>query len=122
MYKLKIIDNFSSAHQLNGYQGKCEALHGHNWKVEVEAGGEELDSIGLLMDFKDLKQLVRTVTEKLDHRLLNEVLKEINPTSELIAKYIYSELKNRFPSQVSLVSVTVWESENSCAVYSEQVQ
>ena len=121
MYKLKVIDVFSSAHQLKGYQGKCEELHGHNWKVEVEVEGKKLDSIGLLIDFKELQQIVHTVLGKLDHRFLNDIkaFKGTNPSSELIAKYIYSELKNKLPSQVTLVSITVWESEKACAVYFE---
>jgi 6-pyruvoyltetrahydropterin/6-carboxytetrahydropterin synthase len=121
MHRLKVIDDFSSAHQLRGYQGECEELHGHNWKVEVEVEGEKLDSVGLLIDFKELKQLVHTVIGELDHRFLNDIkaFKDTNPSSELIARYIYSELKNKLPSQVTLVSVTVRESENACAVYFE---
>lgn len=121
MYRLKVIDQFSSAHQLKGYRGECEELHGHNWKVEVFVEGEKLDSVGLLIDFKELKKLIRTITGELDHRFLNamEPFKESNPSSELISKHIYSELKNKLPSGVSLDSVAVWESETACAVYSE---
>jgi 6-pyruvoyltetrahydropterin/6-carboxytetrahydropterin synthase len=119
VYRLKIIENFSSAHQLQGYKGKCEDLHGHNWKVEVEVKGEKLNSIGLLMDFKDLKETVRTITEELDHRFLNDIIKDTNPSSELIARYIHRLIKDKFPDSISLASVTVWESDNSCATYSE---
>ena len=121
MYRLKVTDYFSSAHQLHGYKGKCEGLHGHNWKVEVTVEGEKLDSIGLLMDFKELKQLVHPVLEELDHRFLNDIkaFKDTNPSSELLARHIYAELRDKLPARAKLVSVAVWESENACAVYFE---
>ena len=119
MYRLKVIDGFSSANQLKGYKGKCEELHGHNWKVGVEVEGEKLDSTGLLIDFKEIKQLLHSIVERLDHKFLNEIMKETNPSSELIAKYIYSDLKDRFPAGICLLSVAIWESEKACAIYSE---
>ncbi len=121
MYKLKVVDHFSSAHQLRGYQGKCEELHGHNWKVEAEVVGEKLDHVGLLFDFGELKKLLHEILARLDHRFLNDIeaLQKINPSSELLARYIYAELQAKIPSQVSMVSVTVWESEKACAVYFE---
>lgn len=119
MYRLKIIEHFSSAHQLRGYQGECEELHGHNWKVEVEVEGRKLNSIGLLIDFKQLKQFTHTVLKELDHKFLNTIkeFKNTNPSSELIARYIYSEIKTKLPPQMSIVSITVWESEKACAAY-----
>ncbi len=121
MYRLKVIDHFSSAHQLKGYMGECENLHGHNWKVEVVVEGEKLDSVGLMIDFKELKKLIHTIIGELDHRFLNDIepFKETNPSSELISRHIYSELKSELPSGVSLDSVVVWESETACAAYSE---
>ncbi len=119
MYTLKVIDSFASAHQLKGYCGKCEDLHGHNWKVEVMVKGEKLDSVGLLIDFKVLKQLLSKIIDELDHKFLNDIMKDINPSSELIAKYIYTKLKSCLPDSVLLETIAVWESENSCAVYSE---
>jgi len=119
MYRLKVIDCFSSAHQLRGYRGKCEALHGHNWKVEVTVTGERLDSIGLLIDFKDLKEIVHAVLTQLDHKFLNDIppFDELNPSSELMAQHLYTTIQDRLPGKVSLEAVCVWESENSCAEY-----
>jgi len=118
MYSVKVEGDFSSAHNLRGYKGKCEALHGHNWKVEVVAQSEVLDKIGMLIDFKFLKKELNALLDTLDHKYLNKMpyfLKN-NPTSENIAKYIYDKLKNKIPE---IYSVTVWESVNSSATYYE---
>lgn len=122
MYLLTVHDYFSSAHQLKGYRGKCEGVHGHNWKVEVEVGGETLDNIGLLVDFSILKKNLKNVLDPLDHVMLNEVdgFREKNPSSEHIARHIYERMRETLPAGVMIVSVTVWESENAKAVYSEQ--
>ena len=119
MYRLKVIDSFSSAHQLRGYQGKCEALHGHNWKVEVAVTGDTLDSIGLLIDFKDLKEIVHAELMKLDHKFLNDIapFDKVNPSSELLAKHLYTMIQDRLPEQVSLEAVSIWESDHACAEY-----
>ena len=69
MYRLKIIDSFSAAHQLHGYAGNCEALHGHNWKVKVTVRAAQLDHLGMGIDFKQLKTTVNAVVDELDHRL-----------------------------------------------------
>ncbi len=122
MFRLKVFDHFSSAHFLNGYQGKCESLHGHNWKVEAEVEGENLDKIGMLIDFKILRELLKKVVKELDHRLLNdlEVFKNSNPSAELIARYIYKQFQGLLPDRVNLSSISVWESEGSQAVYFER--
>ncbi len=118
MYTVKVEASFSSAHNLRGYKGKCEDLHGHNWKVEAAVSGKKLDDIGMVMDFKYLKMKLNEVLEGLDHKYLNDIpyFKKINPTSENIAKYIYDKLK---PFVQDLGLVTVWESENSSATYSQ---
>lgn len=118
MYNIKIEAHFSSAHNLVGYKGKCEELHGHNWKVEVAVCSNKLDKTGMVMDFKDLKMRVNKILDKLDHKYLNKIsyFKKVNPTSENIAEYIYNCLKAEV---VGLSSVTVWESENSAATYQE---
>lgn len=118
MYSIKIESYFSAAHFLRGYSGKCEELHGHNWKVEVVVQAKKLDKTGMVLDFKDLKTELNKVLEKLDHKCLNNIsyFKKVNPTSENIAQYIYKNLKFAVPN---LKSVTVWESHNSCASYYE---
>jgi len=122
MYKVKIIRQFSAAHSLDNYKGKCEALHGHNWKVEVLASSLKLNSSGMVMDFSDLKKITSNVIEELDHRHLNELdyFKEHNPSSEEIAKYIFDKLKDEIAVKgCKLEEVRVWETDTSCAVYQE---
>lgn len=116
MYSIKVEAHFSSAHNLRGYKGKCEELHGHSWRVEAEVFSHKLDKIGLVVDFKYLKKELNKVLEKLDHKYLNNIayFKKVNPTSENIARYIYDSLRAKIPN---LKSITVWESYNSCASY-----
>ncbi len=120
MYELKILTQFSAAHRLENFYGKCEALHGHNWKVEVFLQGRELDDAGLLMDFGVVKARVNEVLEEIDHKYLNELpaFKDQNPSSENLARYLFERLAgvlNRSGAQVSRVNV--WESDTSCASY-----
>lgn len=125
MYIISVEDKFSSAHALRGYQGKCENLHGHNWKVFARVKGEKLDNIGLLIDFHDLKKYLKEVLSIIDHTNINETdaFSEINPSSENLARYIYNELSDRLNSytknDVSVDSVTVYESETSSCTYQE---
>lgn len=118
MYSVKVEANFSSAHNLRGYKGKCEELHGHNWKVEVVLAKEQLDKIGMVADFKYIRMKLNYVLDKLDHKYLNKItyFKKVNPTSENIAKYIYDQV-TRLGLVVRLV--TVWENATSCATYEE---
>lgn len=118
MYSIKVEANFSSAHNLRGYKGKCETLHGHNWKVEVQAAASRLDKSGMVADFKVLKSKLNAVLERLDHKYINNLppFKKVNPTSENIAQYIYTCLKGRISG---LKSVTVWENNTSSATYEE---
>ncbi len=116
MYNIKVEAGFSSAHNLREYKGKCESLHGHNWKVEAVVAQESLNKTGMVMDFKCLREILYKLLETLDHKYLNSIayFKKINPTSENIAKYIYDNLKKKIPL---LYSVTVWESDKACATY-----
>ncbi|RMG60387.1 MAG: 6-carboxytetrahydropterin synthase QueD [Deltaproteobacteria bacterium] len=120
-YRLRVRDSFASAHSLRGYEGNCERMHGHNWKVEVEVESCRLDDRGIAVDFRLLKDLLKEVIGKLDHRNLNDVppFDDMNPSSENIAQFIYGEIKGKLPEGVSLSSVTVWESETASATYSE---
>ena len=122
MYKIKIIKHFSAAHFLRNYKGKCETLHGHNWKVEVLVSSSKLNSLGMVMDFSDLKRMTSNVLEELDHDHLNELdyFKEHNPSSEEIAKYIFNKLKPSIVAlECKLEKIRVWETEASCASYLE---
>jgi len=116
MYSVRIESSFSAAHNLKGYKGTCEQLHGHNWRVAVEVSGPSLDNTGILVDFRLMKKELNAVIKKLDHTHLNRIpyFKKINPTSENIARFIYESLS---PSLPGLSSVTVWESDTSRATY-----
>jgi len=122
MFTLSVKDVFSAAHRLENYHGKCEELHGHNFSVEAVFSGDTLDSDGMLVDFKILKQYLKNVLDKLDHKYINEIsfFSERASSSEYLAMYIYMELKNCFTERsVFLKEVRVWESANSCAAYGE---
>ena len=118
MFDIKVKCDFSAAHNLRNYEGKCERLHGHNWIVEATFRYASLDENGLAVDFKIAKAVLKEAIEPLDHSYLNELqfFKKINPTSENIAKFIYDSMKKALES---VHSVAVWENEKSCAVYSE---
>lgn len=116
MYEIRVKAGFSAAHNLKNYRGKCERLHGHNWMAEAVFSYSALDKAGMAIDFRAAKRNLENVAEKLDHSHLNDLksLKKMNPTSENIAKFIYDEVKKK---NKNLRSVSVWENENSCAVY-----
>ncbi len=124
LWRLRISDHFSSAHQLRHYQGKCECLHGHNFAVQVQIQGRRLHpELGIVMDFKDLKTMLKSVLAELDHCNLNEMTEfiEINPSSENLARYIFQRLQTMLPSpDVTMHSVSVAEGPNSIAIYLEE--
>ena len=122
MYEVSVDDSFAAAHNLRGYKGKCEDLHGHNYKVRVTLAGKELDSTGLLYDFVHLKQVIQAVIRSLDHKYLNELkpFDVLNPSAENIARYIYEEAARQLPSApngAGIASITVWESDVTAATY-----
>ena len=123
MYEAKVICEFSSAHSLRNYGGKCEHSHGHNWKVEVVCASDRLDDTGLVIDFKVLKDKVNNLLDGLDHRDLNDIdyFKKFNPSSENIAYYVYMQLSKdtEITDQILLKQVNVWENDRSCASYYE---
>lgn len=122
-WRLKVKKDFSAAHQLRNYGGKCENMHGHNFGVEVEVEGDHLDSkVEILMDFKELKKELGEVLETLDHKHLNSVkyFEHRNPSSENIARYIYQEMKQRISNDhVRMVYASVSEKDSSVASYFE---
>jgi len=120
MFELTIMAEFEAAHNLCNYQGKCNRLHGHNWKVEVTVQGQKLDEIGMVIDFTVLKAEVKKIIDRLDHYYLNELaaFQQQNPTAEHIAKYIYDELVDSLVKHdVTLYQVKVWESARSAVAY-----
>jgi 6-pyruvoyltetrahydropterin/6-carboxytetrahydropterin synthase len=122
-YTVTIETEFSAAHFLRGYDGSCSRLHGHNWKVTVEAKTDVLDNIGMSIDFYVLQKKTEDIVAKFDHRDINSIPpfdKELNPTSENIARYFYSELKKLLPPQVRLSFVAIGETGKYTAKYSEQ--
>jgi 6-pyruvoyltetrahydropterin/6-carboxytetrahydropterin synthase len=120
-YEVMIERNFSSAHQLRGYKGKCENLHGHNYKIEIFAKGAELNNIGLLIDFVDLKKAADDVVKYFDHRNINELPpfdEELNPSAENLARFIL-EFLNRAVSdeRVKIYKVRCYETPTSVATF-----
>lgn len=121
MYHLKILSHFAAAHNLLNYQGDCENLHGHNWKVEVTVATRDLDAAGLGIDFKTLKARTNEILDRLDHKYLNDLdfFNGISPSSEHISRYIFESLEADLKAPgVEVETVTVWESDNACATYS----
>lgn len=120
MFEIRVESHFDAAHFLRGYQGKCEALHGHRYKVAVTLESERLNEIGLAYDFTTLKKHLEEILSRFDHTCLNDVppFDRLNPSSENIATIIYKELKlalKRAPAKVT--AVEVWESPDSSATY-----
>ena len=120
MYELSIKNRFAAAHQLRGYQGRCENLHGHNWVVQATLEASGLNKIGLAIDFTEIKKALREVLDQLDHKHLNDLpmFREVNPSSENLSRWICEALASRLDSEFVRVSrVTTWESEDACATY-----
>ena len=120
MFELSIKDHIASAHYLRGYEGKCKNLHGHTWKIEVTIVSDQLDEIGMVADFAILKKQLKEFLMNIDHVCLNDLpyFKEVNPTTENIAKYIYT----KFPETIAplkVKSVQVWESDTASVTYYE---
>jgi 6-pyruvoyltetrahydropterin/6-carboxytetrahydropterin synthase len=122
MYEVSVDETFAAAHNLRNYKGKCEDLHGHNYKVRVTLAGPELDATGLLYDFVHLKQVIQGVIRSLDHKYLNELkpFDELNPSAENIARHIYEQTAKQMretANGASISSITVWESDVTAATY-----
>jgi 6-pyruvoyltetrahydropterin/6-carboxytetrahydropterin synthase len=118
LYELKIISDFAAAHNLRNFRGKCEALHGHNWKVEVVLRGTELDAGGVLVDFAEVKRATRELLSEVDHQYLNDLpfFREHNPSSENIARYLFDRLAAGLNTEGRwLYRVSAWESADACA-------
>jgi 6-pyruvoyltetrahydropterin/6-carboxytetrahydropterin synthase len=125
MYEVSVEDTFAAGHALRGYRGKCENMHGHNYKVRVTLAGESLDNIGLLLDFRDLKTIINSVIDRLDHQMLNDIdpFKSLNPSAENMAKYLYDEISSRLgestDGRVRVKKIKLWETDTTTATYYE---
>lgn len=122
MYQISVEQHFDAAHFLRGYKGKCEALHGHRFRVVVKVGASRVNDIGLAYDFTELKRQLSEILERFDHTNLNDIspFDKINPSSENIAQTIYNEIKPVLKeAPVTLSSVGVWESPDSGVEYRE---
>ncbi len=125
MYEVTVERTFAAGHYLRHYKGKCENPHGHNYKIRVTLQGRELDAAGLLLDFKDLKSVMKKTIERLDHQMMNDIepFTVLNPSAENIAKYFYdqtnTELKDLTDGRVSVKDVTVFETDVTTATYYE---
>ena len=121
MFEITIEETFAAGHALRNYKGKCENVHGHNYRCQVTVTGNELDEIGLLVDFVELKKTVHGVIDRLDHQWLNDFppFNVLNPSAENIAKYIYDEVTAGIltPQGVHLSAVKLWETDTASATY-----
>jgi 6-pyruvoyltetrahydropterin/6-carboxytetrahydropterin synthase len=118
VFEVRVQGRFSAAHNLTGYQGDCERLHGHNWVVEVAVTGRRGEN-GMVVDFRVLKETLSRVLAALDHRYLNELecFKKQNTTTENIAQYIFGEVSSALPKGLKVCAVTTWESPDSAVTY-----
>ena len=122
MYRISVEQHFDAAHYLRGYQGKCEAMHGHRYKVVVKVDASTLNDIGLAYDFVELKKHLSEVIDRFDHTCLNDVspFDKLNPSAENIAADIYKGLKARLAgAPVTISGVEVWESPHTGVTYTE---
>jgi 6-pyruvoyltetrahydropterin/6-carboxytetrahydropterin synthase len=119
-YELIIETDFAAAHRLREYDGNCERLHGHNWKVDVLVRSHKLDALGMVLDFREVKRRLAEITDEFDHYCLNDLatFREVNPTTENIARAIYEALAAKLPEGVTVSKVTAWESDHCGASYS----
>ena len=124
MFEVSVERTFAAGHALRGYKGKCENVHGHNYRVRVTIEGDQLNSIGLLVDFVEIKRLLRGSIEYLDHRFINDLppFDELNPTAENMARFFFQEVEKglrtgsaEVPARVK--EVQLWETDTSVATY-----
>src|SRR6201982_4173981 len=116
MFQVSVEETFSAGHALRGYRGKCENVHGHNYRVRVSVEGPQLDSIGLLLDFTELKRVIREIIGGLDHQFMNDLepFRTVNPSAENLAKYFYDETQRQLtslPAGADITEVIVWGTE-----------
>jgi len=125
MFEVTVDDSFAAGHYLRNYKGKCENPHGHNYKVRVTLAGRELDKAGLLLDFKDLREVMKPTIDRLDHQMINDLepFTVLNASAENLAKYFYDEANKRLDhatgGRVRVKQVTVFETDSTTATYAD---
>ncbi len=124
MFEVSVEETFAAGHALRNYHGKCENVHGHNYRVRVIIEGTDLDDAGLLVDFVELKRLLRATIERLDHRFLNDIapFDKLNPSAENMARYFYQEMSHGLgggarQNPVRVAEVKIWETDTATATY-----
>jgi 6-pyruvoyltetrahydropterin/6-carboxytetrahydropterin synthase len=120
MFEVSVEQTFAAGHALRNYHGKCENVHGHNYRVLVTIQGPQLDSIGLLVDFVEVKKLMNRVIDRLDHQFINDLapFDTINPSAENMAKFFYDEISNGLGAgAVRVWEVKIWETDTASATY-----
>lgn len=120
MFEVCVEYGFAAGHALRNYKGKCENIHGHNYRVQVTVAGDKLDAAGLLVDFSDLRRNIQSLVSRLDHQFLNQVapFDTLNPSAENLAKYIGDGMVSQIEGQdLRIQAVTVWETDTSSATY-----
>ena len=120
MFEVSVEQTFAAGHALRNYHGKCENVHGHNYRVMVTIRGPQLDSIGLLVDFVEVKKLMNRVIDRLDHQFINDLapFDTINPSAENMAKYFYDEISTGLGTgSVRVGEVRIWETDTASATY-----
>ena len=121
MFEVSVEQTFAAGHALRNYKGKCENVHGHNYRVRITIQGDQLDSTGLLVDFLDVKRLIGGVVDYLDHQFINDLppFDQLNPSAENIAKYFYDRVNGGLTNEVPVrvAEVQIWETDTSSAVY-----
>ena len=121
MFEVCVEETFAAGHALRGYRGKCENVHGHNYRVQVTIEGPQLDAAGLLVDFVEVKRLIHRVVERLDHRFINDLppFDVLNPSAENLAKYFYDEISRGLGGDVPLRvgQIRIWETDTTHATY-----
>ena len=122
MFEVSVEESFSAGHALRGYKGKCENVHGHNYRVRVTLEGPQLDKVGLLIDFAELKHVIRGIIQRLDHQFINDLepFRTLNPSAENMAKYFYDEVACKLkdlPPGAHVRDIVIWETDTASATY-----
>lgn len=122
MFQVSVEETFSAGHALRGYKGKCENVHGHNYRVQITLEGPELDQIGLLVDFTHIKKVMRDLIKRLDHQFINDLepFTTVNPSAENMAKYFFEEVSQNLkemPPGAMVKDVVIWETDTAYAKY-----